>query len=233
MQVVGKRYRLIISITVLSALVAGWVSYFVLTPIYEAQTLLMVTVASEKLQTQATTSTQVSKNTPGATTPVTMPVLTMNTYLGQLQSEEVMKRVLGDVYLPGQTIASLSAMITASIVPDSNLIELKVSNKDPVVAAQIANSVSGQYLKLMNELMFSSVVVISPANIPVRPISPHKTLNIEIALVLGLMISVLLAFLLEYSDNTLKTADDINGALFLPVLGLIPVKTERNVRQNA
>jgi capsular polysaccharide biosynthesis protein len=235
LKVIGKWRILIIVITLLSAIATGLVSYYMIAPVYQAQTLLMVTVASEKLQTQATISTQVNQNNQGttATNRTPMPVLTMNTYLGQLKSEVVMKRVLDSNNLPGQTIGSLSSMINASIVQDSNLIAVTVQNTDPVLAAQIANAVSKQYLKLMDELMFSSVVVISPANVPVSPIKPNKNLNIEIALLLGLLLSILLAFLLEYLDNTLKTSEDIHRVLNLPVLGLIPAKSIKTVRKNA
>jgi capsular polysaccharide biosynthesis protein len=234
LKVLKKWRRLIIAITLCSALGAGLISYFVLHPIYEAETLLMVTVASDKLQTTTTAPqvvTQNGKETVINTAP--MPVLTMNTYLGQIKSEALMSRVIADLDLHGQTIGSLSSMINASIVTDSNLIEVKVSNRDPVMAYKIANSVGSQYLELMKEFMFSSVVVISPANIPTSPISPNKSLNIAIAFVLGLMLSILLAFILEYLDNTLKTPDDIGRELDLPVLGIIPFKTDNNTRSSS
>ena len=133
---------------------------------------------------------------------------------------------------PDQTISSLSKMVDADIVKDSNLIELKVYNNDPVKAYELANSISEQYLELMNELMFSSVVVISPANVPATPVKPNKNMNIASALVLGFILSILLAFLLEHLDNTLKTPDDVNRKLNLPVLGLIPMKTAQNTKQS-
>ena len=65
-------------------------------------------------------------------------------------------------------------------------------------------------------------------------------LNIAIALVVGLMAGVGIAFLLEYLDNTVKTEHDIERILELPVLGAIatfedqeierPGRTERTSR---
>jgi capsular polysaccharide biosynthesis protein len=68
----------------------------------------------------------------------------------------------------------------------------------------------------------SSVMVVSAASVPSDPIKPNKKLNVAIATLLGLMLFTLVAFILEYLDNTLKTADDISKELALPVLGLIP-----------
>ena len=64
--------------------------------------------------------------------------------------------------------------------------------------------------------------MVSEASVPSHPVKPNKKLNIAIAVVLGLMIFTLLAFVLEYLDNTLKTPEDINKELGLPVLGVIP-----------
>jgi len=231
LKVLKKWSKLIIATTLLAALAAGLMSTYVLQPVYQAKTLLMVTVASEKLQT--TINPQLNQNQDSEVSPLTpMPVLTMNTYLGQLKSEATMKRALDNLKIPGQTIGGLSSLVEASIVKDSNLIELKVKHTDPVLAAAIANTVSNEYLELMKEFMFSSVVVISSANVPTSPVEPNKQMNIAIAFILGLMLSTLLAFLLEYLDNTLKTPEDISRELDAPVLGIIPFKSDHNTRQS-
>ena len=229
-KVIKKWWKLIIALTLIAALASALISFYVLKPVYRASTLLMVTVASEKLQVS---TQQLNRNNQDNENPAApMPVLTMNTYLGQLESEVVMKRVVEGTGIPGLSIGGLMSMTDASIVKDSNLITLEVENNDPVIAARIANAIAEQYLKLMDELMFSSVVVISPANVPAGPIKPNKKMNIALAFLIGLMISVLLAFLLEFLDNTLKTVDDIDQVLDLPVLAVIPIGTEQNSRQS-
>jgi capsular polysaccharide biosynthesis protein len=56
----------------------------------------------------------------------------MNTYLGQLKSEALMKRIIARLHLDPveYTPAVLSGMIEATIVKDSNLIDVKVNNND-------------------------------------------------------------------------------------------------------
>ncbi|NLN87454.1 MAG: lipopolysaccharide biosynthesis protein [Syntrophomonadaceae bacterium] len=225
-KVIKKWWKLIIALTLIAALASALISFYVLKPVYRASTLLMVTVASEKLQVS---TQQLNRNNQDNENPAApMPVLTMNTYLGQLESEVVMKRVVEGTGIPGLSIGALMSMTDASIVKDSNLLTLEVENNDPVIAARIANAIAEQYLKLMDELMFSSVVVISPANVPAGPIKPNKKMNIMLAFLIGLMISVLLAFLLEFLDNTLKTVDDIDQVLDLPVLAVIPIGNGQN-----
>ncbi|MCP4697346.1 MAG: polysaccharide biosynthesis tyrosine autokinase [Gammaproteobacteria bacterium] len=64
--------------------------------------------------------------------------------------------------------------------------------------------------------------VIDAAIVPRNPYKPKKRLIVMIALVLGLMFSVMLAFLLEYLDNTLKNVEDVEQKLAIPLLGVLP-----------
>lgn len=68
----------------------------------------------------------------------------------------------------------------------------------------------------------TDVQVIDIAIAPERPIAPKKTLNVVIAAILGLFIGTGLAFLLEYMNKTVRTAEDVQQYLDLPVLGSIP-----------
>src|SRR5690625_6534537 len=61
------------------------------------------------------------------------------------------------------------------------------------------------------------------------PVSPKPMLNMAIAFVLGGMIGVGLAFLLEYLDNTIRTEADVEQHLDLPVLGAISQISDKDV----
>lgn len=60
------------------------------------------------------------------------------------------------------------------------------------------------------------------AEVPKEPIKPKKIFNIIIAFALGLFISIVIAFILEYMDNTVKSEDDVSRYLQIPVIGIIP-----------
>ena len=68
----------------------------------------------------------------------------------------------------------------------------------------------------------TDVQIVDVAIAPERPIKPRKTLNVAIAAVLGLFVGTGLAFALEYMNRTIRTADDVEQYLGLPVLGSIP-----------
>lgn len=62
-----------------------------------------------------------------------------------------------------------------------------------------------------------------PAVATVSPVKPKKRLIVIIAAFMGLFIGVLLAFLLEHLDSTLKKGSDLEEKLGLPILGLLPL----------
>jgi polysaccharide biosynthesis transport protein len=67
-----------------------------------------------------------------------------------------------------------------------------------------------------------NIQVIDRARPPVKPIKPKKALSILIAGLAGLLIGLGLCFFTEYLDTTIKTKDDVEGALAIPVLGYVP-----------
>ncbi len=68
----------------------------------------------------------------------------------------------------------------------------------------------------------SNARLIESASINYAPISPDLNRGIIIAALLGLALAMALAFLLEHLDNTIKTIDDVERHLALPVLGMLP-----------
>src|SRR5690606_14281896 len=82
--------------------------------------------------------------------------------------------------------------------------------------------------KLMN---VDNVNILSPAMVGEnpQPVDPNPTLNMAIGAVIGLMIGVGIAFLLEYLDTSIKAERDVEEILDLPILGLISPIPESDV----
>lgn len=72
------------------------------------------------------------------------------------------------------------------------------------------------------EVPRTTVEVIEEAEPPQRPSSPLVVLNIFLSVVLGLLAGTGLAFFVEYLDVSIKTVDEVEKYLGLPVLAVIP-----------
>ncbi len=86
-----------------------------------------------------------------------------------------------------------------------------------------------EFLERRRELESSSgfgalnINVVDRAIPQMSPVRPKKLLNVTLALIVGILGGVALAFFFEYLDDTIKTPDDVKDMLDAPFLGLIPV----------
>lgn len=71
-------------------------------------------------------------------------------------------------------------------------------------------------------LTASNIQILDRAEVPIEPHKPNKKKNLTIAILIGLLGGIGLAFFAEYLDNTVKTSDDIEKEVALPSLGLVP-----------
>ncbi len=69
----------------------------------------------------------------------------------------------------------------------------------------------------------SNIRITEKAVLPRSPMSPNKKRNLILGIIVGLMIGVGLSFLWDYLDRSLRTEDDVQSYLGLPVLSVIPM----------
>jgi len=119
--------------------------------------------------------------------------------------------------------ARLTKMITATPVKDTQLINIAVKDNDPVLTANIANTLAQVFMD-DNAGQFAatgSIKLAKAAEMPKKPISPSLPMNLTLAVVLGLVVAGGLAFLLEYMDDTIKAPADAEAESGLPVLASV------------
>src|SRR5690625_1407187 len=210
-EVIKKRFWLISAFVCGAAVIAAAISYFVLTPTYEANSQFIVN------QGEQDQSAQYSIND------VRMNVELINTYNVIITSPVILEEVVETLNLPYSS-GSLKDKIQVSSAENSQVVTVTVTDESPVTAAEISNTTVEVFQDKLPDLMnVDNVKILSEAKLSENPspVAPKPMLNIAIALVLGGMIGVGLAFLLEYLDTTITTEEDVEKYLELPVLGVI------------
>jgi len=106
-------------------------------------------------------------------------------------------------------------------IPDTQLIEIVVTYNDPQQAAAIANEVASQ-LATQADVNFrrNLIHLVAEAQPPTHP-SLSAYGGVLVAAFTGLILATCAAFLIEYFDDTIKTAEDVRRHLLLPILGTI------------
>ena len=76
---------------------------------------------------------------------------------------------------------------------------------------------------LTADMRTGNIRIIDRAEVPKYPVKPKKKLNILLAIIVGLVTGVGLAFFFEYLDNTIKIPEDVKQHLKIPYLGPAPL----------
>lgn len=220
--VIKKRLILIISITVGAALIAALLSYFLLTPVYEANTQFIVNQTEQEQPEDA----QIDSGT------IQTNVELINTYNVIIKSKAILDVVAEELAL-ADTTEDLEDNIQVSSEEDSQVVTVTVKDPDPQQATNIANTTVEVFQDKITELMnVDNVNILSVAETKPdqSPVEPRPKLNIAIALVLGAMIGVGIAFLLEYLDTTIRTEEDVEQKLDVPIIGVISSMGPEDIR---
>lgn len=212
LEILLKRKLLIIIMTVLCTVAGGLYSVFLITPMYQSETTMMVNGA--KNMTDIASSLDIGS--------INLSQKLVVTYGEIVKSRIVLEQTIDSLKLD-MTYGQLLRKTTAQQVGGTEILKIAVQDENPEQAAVIANKISDVFVKeVMRILKVNNVETIDKA-IPIeKPVNVKTALNIAIAMILGLMLGVFIAFVLEYMDNTIKTENDVQKYLDLPVLGLIP-----------
>ena len=205
-----KRWLLIVSVT-LMCLIGGsiFVLFFGPEPVYQASTTVLVNYRAEETnkltQSDLTTSQKL-----------------VATYTEIIKSATILEPVIKALDLE-ITADELLKNIGVAQLNDTEIIKITVKNEDPELSRDIANTIANVFSKEISKIMkVDSTSTLDVAKTPMTPLSQNKITKIAIAGILGMMISVGLVFVLEYLDRTVKTADETEKLLGVPVLGVIP-----------
>jgi len=80
---------------------------------------------------------------------------------------------------------------------------------------------SYENIRLAEAQSTSNIVVVEPAALPAGPVRPRVAQNTLLGALLGLMLSIGVVFLIEYLDDRVRSPEQIDKVLKLPVVGLI------------
>jgi capsular polysaccharide biosynthesis protein len=123
--------------------------------------------------------------------------------------------------------------LSAEQVAATQFIEVSYRDTNPERAQQIANTTGDVFSEQVSNVSPGAndltAVVWERATVAKQPVSPDLLRNMLVALVLGLLLGMGLAFLLENMDDTLRTPEEVEKVSGVPNLGVIPkIKTSKN-----
>ena len=205
-----KRWIMIVAITLTATIISGVISFFVIDPVYEAST--KVFIGKEESDDAAYNSSDIN-----------MYQQLLQTYAQAIKTKDLVNRAISGLSYDELEASGVVNSLTVTPISSTQILEIKYKSKDAEEAKDVLKGITDEFIVTAKELVPNgNVRVIEEVELPENPVSPNKKMNIAIAFLLGLMVSVGLVFLLEYLDNTYKNKDQLEKELGIPVLGAIP-----------
>ena len=157
----------------------------------------------------------------------------------QKQMDQFKKRINGEVKKAGTSIQmDYEAALEKEKILTATYEEAKneaLDLKDKMVQYNILKREAETNQELYNGLLqrmkeigvtatltASNIQVLDGAKAPEKPYAPKKARDLLAAVLVGVLGGIGLAFFVDYIDNTVKSAEDVERSVALPCLGLVP-----------
>lgn len=150
----------------------------------------------------------------------------MNDYKALITGQNVTKEVITRLNL-GMKPSTLSKRIEVTSPDNTRVLQINITDTDPQLAADIANTVREVASEQILEIMaVDAVKLVYPAETPQDPSGPNTMRNTALAGILGLVIAVGVYAVIFIMDDTIRTEEDVTRYLGLGTLGVIPLSAE-------
>ena len=211
-----SHWKFIAAFSIVGTVIALLVTLFLITPLYEATSTIYV--LSRKDSAVNISDLQIGS------------ALTQD-YMKVFDIWEVHEEVLTNLNVP-YSYDQIRRMLKVTNANDTRMLDITVTSPDPEEAAMIANEYAAVSSDFIADTMSTEKPnIVSAAIVPANPVSPSKTRNTLIGLLVGLVIAVAIQTVRYMLDDKIKTADDIRRYTDLPTLAIIPMEGE--VAKNA
>ena len=145
----------------------------------------------------------------------------VDTYAEIVKSRRGLEQVIEELNLD-TTYEKLSNKISVTSVNNTEIIKIIVTDTDPTEAKNIANVTANYFTKEVVDLYkVNNVNVLDEANTTNIPYNINVAKQIIIYLFIGFIIGAGVLFIIFYFDRTIKSAEQVEQKIKLPILGSV------------
>lgn len=211
--ILKRNWRMILIFTVVTAVLGFVVNQFVLSPTYTASSRVYIMNTTQSSAYAANGEFAINASD------LNSSLMLSKDYVEILKSDRVTKAAAQRMGL--MDLAEYD--ISVSTASDTRMIRIVVKGVEQKGVAKLANILTEEFTACVQQIMhMDNITVIDAATVPAQPSGPAKARNTLIAALAGCFVAVAIAFLRYFLDTTIKTTDDIQRYLELPVLAKIP-----------
>lgn len=211
-----NKLKYIIVTVVVFALLGLIYSKFLVTPMYKSSTTFVLSKSKESATQSEASNEAITQSD------ITLNSKLVSTYSEIIKSKTIAKEVINSLGLD-MTVSEFKSNVSVTSKDDTELIEITVSNSNPKLSADIANSLAEVFREKVNDVYkIDNLSVIDIAEPNEVPYNVGTVKNIALFAVIGLVLSCGVIFVIVYFDDTIKDERDIENIVGIPVIASIP-----------
>lgn len=150
----------------------------------------------------------------------------VDTYAEIVKSRRVLDQVINELGLE-TTFSTLSNQISVDAVNNTEIIKINVSDRDAKKARNVANVTAKYFTKEVEDLYnMNNVNILDEAIEADAPYNINVIKQVTIYFILGLVIACGVLFVIFYFDRTIKSVEQIEQKIKLPILGSVQQMTK-------
>ena len=188
------------------------------TPMYTSSTTLVL------VGTESVNDTETQQTESITTTDITINSKLVSTYRELVKRKSILGQVISNLGIQIDE-EELRKHIEVTAVEDTELIEISVSDENPTYAAKIANEIANVFReKIAGEIYkINNVYIVDQAEVASEPSNVNHVKNVVIFAFIGAVVAVMYVLIANMLDTTIKTQEDIEKMIKIPVLASIPM----------
>ncbi len=206
----------ILMLIILTIVTLGCIySFNIKTPVYKSSATIVLATSDNK------DGTEITQND------VSLNQKLVSTYSEIVKSRKVLSSVIASMNLD-YTYEQLHKMVSVEAVTNTEIIKVSVTDENALKAQQITNNISAEFAKEITDIYnVKNVKILDYANYSNSPSNVNYIKELIIYILGGTVVGISILFLIFYFDNTIKTVEQVEAKLGLPILGRIPLYSNK------
>nr|WP_291707723.1 Wzz/FepE/Etk N-terminal domain-containing protein [Clostridium sp.] len=206
-----KRWKIILISLVLFLLSAVILSFFIMTPKYEASTKFFIgkqTIGDDQ---------NYNPND------VVMYQNLMKTYSEIIKTPDIVERSI-EKSKANLRVADVESKLKVEVIADTQILEVSYRGISYVETKELVNNLTNEFISVSKDLVPNgNIKVLQSVMISEEPVTPNKKINIIIGIFAGIVIGIILAFIVEIFDKTIRSKEELESNIDLPIIGVLPL----------
>lgn len=215
LRIVLRKWFIVVIAGFVAAVIGFIYSSYYITPLYKANSTMLVDLRNSVHEDLSSEQINVAEKY-------------VSTFAYIMKTNTVLQPVIDDIGLK-ESVSSLASKIHIFTVEETLLIRVSINHPDPNLAVKIVKSIGQNASEIINQRITSGYITeIEAPSVTTNPITPNIPKYTVTAAVLGVALAVFVIVAFALFNNKIKSVEELQDAVDLPLLGVIPTLQKRN-----